>query len=340
MQQRAFATVIEVVNTNDGAIRVVTEFGPAIAYTDLVGPLRVGSQILINRTANVLKLGTGGFDFVVAVLDQTIQDDSQQSGHIIKLRYTPSQLAVSTLEERPELVDIWDRNLDSFPVVVCQLHSQIAHVAASVSAAGKRVVYIMTDSASLPYAFSNLARQLKAAGLLLASITAGQAFGGDFETVTVHSALLAAKYYLHSDVAIVAQGPGNAGTGTTYGFGGIDQANLLDIASALGGIPIAVLRASDADLRPRHRGISHHTTTVLKLVRSACTIPIPPGMMNLSLDSRHKIVEIADFRMAYDLLDRLEIRVTTMGRDPDGDRLFFDCSAAAGAYAASLGENN
>ena len=37
----------------------------------------------------------------------------------------------------------------------------------------------------------------------------------------MHTGLLAARHVLGADVAIVAQGPGNLGTGTRWGFSGV-----------------------------------------------------------------------------------------------------------------------
>jgi hypothetical protein len=339
MVTRTTATVTDVSDSSPGAVVVTTEYGLAIAYLAIVGAVNVGDRVLLNRTATTLHLGTGGFDFVMAVISCDETDAECSSGHIMKLRYSPSQLAVDTLEEDKDLFAVWDKTLEEAPVVVCQLHSQIAHVAASVSSLGKRAVYIMTDTAGLAYPFSNLAAVLKKSRLISASITSGQAFGGDYETVTVHSALLAAKHYLGADVIIVCQGPGNAGTGTTYGFSGIDQASLLDTVSALGGEPVAALRVSESDPRTRHRGISHHSITALRLVRSACTIPVPAGMITTGLDVRHRIVEVSNLLDSFNLLDHWDIRVTTMGRATDSDRQFFEAAAAAGKYAADRGDN-
>ena len=61
------------------------------------------------------------------------------------------------------------------------------------------------------------------------------------------SALLAARYILDCDAAVVIQGPGNAGSGTRYGFSGLEQAAHLNTAAALGARPIAVVRMSGAD---------------------------------------------------------------------------------------------
>ncbi len=61
---------------------------------------------------------------------------------------------------------------------------------------------------------------MREAGWLAATITTGQSFGGDLEAVTVHSGLLTARHAVGADVAIVAQGPGNLGTGTKWGYSG------------------------------------------------------------------------------------------------------------------------
>ena len=340
MLNQAIATVVEISSLSDGAAHLITEYGPAIAYSSIVGPVHTGDSVLLNRTANILRLGTGGVDFVIAVAGRALPIESADSGHIMKLRYTPSQLAVHALEEDPELEPIWEKSLDGFPVVVCQLHSQIAHAAAALAAAGRRVVYIMTDTACMAAPFSRLLAHLKAAGIVTSSITAGQAFGGDHESVTVHSALLAAKYFLNADAVIVGQGPGNAGTGTKYGFSSIDQAGLLDIVSALYGTPIAVLRLSNADQRVRHHGVSHHSLTALKLVRSSCVIPVPAGIICEGIEARHTMIEISDFLASFDCIEQRGVAVTTMGRGSNEERLFFEASAAAGVYAASLGESN
>jgi hypothetical protein len=72
----------------------------------------------------------------------------------------------------------------------------------------------MTDGGALPIAFSRSVAGLCGAGWLAATVTVGQAFGGDLEAVNLHTGLLAAAHVLHADVAIVAQGPGNLGTGS------------------------------------------------------------------------------------------------------------------------------
>ena len=196
-------------------VRLELETRRAVNYPALTGPAGVGDEVLLNTTAQALKLGTGGYDFVSANLTHALPKPPEaETGHIIKGRYLPCQQAILTLEEQERYADVWERKLEGFPVLVGQLHSQIGPAAAGLHLSGRRrVAYVMTDAGALPMAFSRLVRDLKAAGLLGATLTCGQAFGGDAETVTLHSALLGAKHILHCDDAIVCQGPGGRGRG-------------------------------------------------------------------------------------------------------------------------------
>ena len=124
----------------------------------------------------------------------------------------------------------------------------------------------MTDTAALPFAQSDLVAVLVDAGWLDTTISAGQAFGAEHEAITVHSALLAARHVLGCDVVVVAQGPGNAGSSTTWGWSGLATGDVLNAVHVLRGRAIAVPRVSASDARERHLGLSHHTTTVLSRV--------------------------------------------------------------------------
>ncbi len=314
------------------SVRIEMETRRAVNYPALTGPARPGDDVLLNTTAQVLKLGTGGFDFVSANLTRALpKPDTLEMGHIIKARYLPCQSAVLTLEEQEQYADVWERDLENLPVLVGQLHSQIAPAAAGLFLSGKRrVAYVMTDAAALPLAFSRLVRDLKAANLIHGTLTCGQAFGGDFETVTLHSALLAARHILSCDAVIVCQGPGNAGTGTKYGYSGIEQAHHLDTVKALGGQSVAIVRMSSADKRARHQGISHHTRTTLDLAYSRCLVPLPTGADPVGLPPGHTVQFVPNTQPALDLLAEAGVYVTSMGRSPAEDPLFFHAAAAAG----------
>ncbi len=299
-----------------------------VAYPTLTGPLSVGDEVLLNVTATALNLGTGGYDFVMGFPPAPIMGRVSspllgpgEQEHLVKLRYTPLQHAVCAVE----MGEGWDdtkSTLDGTPVVACLLHSQLALVAAGAKAARPtlKIAYVMTDSAALSLGFSTLARQLKDAGLLDATLTCGQAFGGDFECVSLPSALLAARHVARAEVIIVAPGPGMAGTGTKFGFSGIEQAWTLDVSTKLGGRAVFCLRASSADPRERHRGVSHHSRAVLSLCAH------PPEVA----------AEPFDGAPGLSLLAAKKIQVTSMGRTAAQDPLFFHTASATGTLAGTL----
>ena len=102
---------------------------------------------------------------------------------------------------------------------------------------------------ALPADFSRTVAGLRESEWLAACISVGQAYGGDLEAVNVHTGLLAAHLVVGADVAVVAQGPGNLGTGTRWGFSGTSAGEAVNAAGVLGGRPIASLRVSEADQR-------------------------------------------------------------------------------------------
>jgi hypothetical protein len=207
----------------------------------------------------------------------------------------------------------------------------------------------MTDGGALPIAFSRTVAGLKEAGWLAGTITVGQAYGGDHEAVTLHSGLLAARHVLRSDVAVVIQGPGNVGTGTTWGYTGVAAGEALNATGALRGRGVAALRVSDADPRERHRGISHHSRTAYGRVClvAADLALVDPGddFTDLVLRQAEQLAAAATgtlrlARVEADGLDRAlratPVRLATMGRGLDEDHAAFVYSAAAGRYAARL----
>jgi hypothetical protein len=270
-------------------------------------------------------------------------------GHIMKLRYTPFQHEVLSVEEpaSPHHAIMEQAcSLEGAPVVCCELHSQVPLVAAAVRHVRPRakIVYCMTDEAALLASFSTLLAQTRECGILDACITCGQAFGGDLEAVNLYSGLLAAVAVCGADVVICAQGPGIAGTATRFGHGGLAQAQALNAAAVLDGVPIASLRLSFADTRKRHQGVSHHTLTVLETACLAqAIIPLPDDLspeqaatVNRQLREtdildRHGLVDVPVARKSIDLYG---LRVTTMGRARADDPAFFSASFAAGILAA------
>lgn len=322
----------------------------ALAHPDLVGTPVPGDRVLLNVSALARGLGTGGYALVVALPDRLPADPPPGPGHLVKARYTPLQTMVLGADDQESghhelLADADD--LGGTPVVVADLHSALPAVVAGVRADAPqaRVAYVMTDGGALPAAFSRAVAGLREAGWIATCITTGQAFGGDLETATVHTGLLTARLVAGADVVVVAQGPGNLGTGSRWGFSGVAAGEALNAAAVLGGRPVAALRVSEADARPRHRGVSHHSLTAVGRVALApVDVPVPdvPGAFHdgvreqaRSLCGRHRYVEVLAAGLD-EALATSPVRLSTMGRGLEQDRASFLVAAAAGRHAASL----
>lgn len=327
----------------------------ALAYDSVVGELVPGERVLLNVSALRHRLGTGGLALVVALADRLPPDPPERPGHIVKARYTPLQQVVLAVDEQDsphhDLLADAD-SLDGMPVVVADLHSALPAVLAGVRAdrPRTRVAYVVLDGGALPLAFSRSAAGLVEAGWLAATITSGQAFGADHEAVSVPAALLAARHVVGADLAVVTQGPGNAGTGTRWGFSGVAAVEALHAAHVLGGAPVAALRVSEADARERHRGISHHSRTAYgRALLAPAAVPVP-RLPDAGLDAlvHRQAAEMAEHSVAsldptvvcieglLDALRAVPVGLSTMGRGLDQDAAAFLTSAAAGRYAAGL----
>jgi Protein of unknown function (DUF3866) len=335
-------TVTSVLDERPGLQRVELDDGSrAYVLTALIGPVAEADDVVVNTTAVDLGLGTGGWHVVHWNLSRRVWD-VPGPGHVLKLRYTSLQLDSGVAEERH--ADI-PTVLDGCPVVACGLHSQLAPVAVALRACRPewRIAYVMTDTAALPLALSDLVAALTRAGFVDVTVTAGQAFGGDLEAVNVPSALTLARATGGADAIIVGMGPGGVGTATALGFGALEQAAVLDAVEWLDGTPIACLRYSDADARERHRRLSHHSVTVLaRATHARCVVPVPESvpavaeaLAHAGVDQRHHVVTVP-VPDVVSLLAAADIEVTTMGRAAAEEREFFAVAAAAGVAAASI----
>lgn len=322
-----------VLSSRPGLVRVSLEDGDrAYALTQLTGPVVAGDRVVVNTTAVERQLGSGGWHVVHWVLTRGPWAE-QGPGHIMKLRYTSLQVDTGAAEEQhPGLPD----RLDGVPVVVGSVHSQLPGIVATIAhlRPGTRVAYVMTDGASLPIALSDLVAQLRSLDLIVGTVTAGHAFGGDLEAVNVPSALALARHVLGADVIVVVMGPGVVGTGTRLGTTALEVAPALDATAWLGGQPVACLRLSEADQRDRHRGVSHHSLTALDATRSGVDVACPAGW-SAEVPERHR-VHLVDGPDVPALLAGYGLRVTTMGRGADQEPGFFAACGAAGQVAVEL----
>ena len=134
-------------------------------------------------------------------------------------------------------------------------------------------------------------------------------------------------------------------------------------ALALGCSALLVARMSSGDPRARHRGISHHTLTVLDLLLAPVTVALPAGMRSpVGADLRAGLGAVFGGAMSSRPGLELEVerpaRITrhdwrratvdlpayaasglpaqTMGRGLLDDPLFFGAALAAGAVLAQL----
>jgi hypothetical protein len=332
---------------------------PALVYTDLMAAPAVGDRVLMNVAALERGLGTGGYALVIAVLDsegKVAAQPPQPSGHLVKARYLPLQAMVAGADEQGsahhELLADAD-SIDGMPVVVADLHSALAPVLLAVEndRPGTRVVYVMSDQGALPLAYSRSVAELRGGSLLAGTVTVGQAFGGDLEAVSLHSGLLAARLALDAELVVVSQGPGNLGTGTRWGFSGVNAGEAINAAAVLGGRPVGTLRISGADSRERHRGVSHHSLTAYgRVALCQADIAVPdlasdgsPAMAELASAvaasvrqlSQHRLIMV-DLAGLRTVLAASPIRLSSMGRGLDADPAYFLAAAAAGRHATTL----
>ena len=329
------------VTTADGPVR-------ALAYPDLVGAPQPGDRVLLNVGALEMGLGTGGYALVVALPDRLPADPagdgtSRDAGHLVKARYTPLQpirLGVDEEASPHRAVMAAATSLDGMPVVTADLHSALPAILAGVHAdrPDARVAYVMTDGGALPAWFSRTLDGLR--DRLAGTVTTGQAFGGDLEASTLHTGLLAARHVLDAGVAVVSQGPGNLGTGTTWGFSGVAVGEAVNAIATLGGRPVGSLRLSSGDGRARHRGVSHHSLTAygrVALLPADLVVPATfddAGALS-ALAGRHRLVHVAEDGLD-EALRASPVTLSTMGRGLDDDHVYFLAAAAAGRHAASL----
>ena len=323
----------------------------AVAYEALTGLPDSGERVRLEVSALDRALGTGGHAMVSSRLD-VLPPDPPREGHLVKARYMPDQVMVTGVDEQGTAhhgllsQPIGSLHLEGMPVVVADLHSSLPAVLAA---------YIMTDGGALPLAYSRVVAALSQAGWLTGTITAGQAWGGDIEAVSVHNALLAARHVLHADAAVVIQGPGNLGTETPWGFSGVACGDAINAVAALGGHPVACLRVSQADARARHRGVSHHSMTAygrVALAGADIVVPDLEGPLGAQVRQeaealcaprpgagQHRLVEVPTDGL-LELLREAEaqtgVRLSTMRLGLDEDAVAFIAAAAAGRHARQI----
>jgi Protein of unknown function (DUF3866) len=301
---------------------------PAIAYEEMTGPIEPGDEVVVNVAARDLGLGSGGFDLVHANLSRGLEGTGIADAHVMKLNYTSLQHAVEPLEEQAGDLEL---PLDR-AVAVISLHAQLPCVAWALAERrpGTRLGYVQSAGGALPGALSRTVRTLRERGLLAGHVTAGPAFGGEHDAITVAGGLHAGLTALGWDGAVVGPGPGILGSATALGHGGLAALDNAHAALALGCRTVIVPRMSSGDPRERHRGLSHHTRTVLDLLLRPAIVALPAGEdveLPLTMARRETDTDIAGYA-------RSGLPARTMGRSMEEDPLFFRAALAGGAVLA------
>jgi hypothetical protein len=215
------------------------------------------------------------------------------------------------------------------PVVCSGLHSQLAPILAGIGA-GVRVAYAQLAGGALPVALSDVVRLLRTRRLLETAIAVAPCVDGEVQALSAASALTWARAK-GFDVVVCGIGPGIVGTGSVFGHGGLAVAEAANVAAALGGRPVVVVRYSSADTRERHRGVSHHTRSALRLVLGDHAVAWPRGLHPDRTLGSVVEVPVDDWRERCSSLP-----LDHMGRGPEDDPWFFAAAFAAGRHARSL----
>ena len=322
-------------------VRVGDEDRPAWADRSLVGEMREGDEVIVNVEARDLGLGSGGFDLVHVNLTRGLDGPGAGEAAAMKLNYSSLQHPVDPVESLEA-----ERAGRPIPVLVLSLHGQLAPAAwaAGRVTSGMRVGYIQTAGGALPGALSEDVAELRRRGLLSDHVTAAPAYGGQREAISVTGALAAAAGPLGWDAAIAGPGPGIVGSASALGHGGMAALETVHSALALGFETLIAPRMSSADARERHRGLSHHTETVLGLLLGAVRVPVPAGdddaveQLREACGTAH---EIWPREARLDEYAASGLSASHMGRSIDEDPLFFAAALGAGdglAAAALVGE--
>ncbi|HZJ28628.1 MAG TPA: DUF3866 family protein [Solirubrobacterales bacterium] len=350
-------------------VEIAGERRPAWADLGLVGEIRLGDEVVVNVEARDLGLGSGGFDLIHVNLTRGLEGAGPSGEHVMKLNYSSLQHPVRPVEGEiatppaaadasptaPATGSTARTAAAGVPVLVLPLHGHLApaafaaaHAAAvppdpadPTPAGGVRVGFIQAGGGALPGALSRDVSTLRKRGLLCGHITAGASYGGEHEAISLPGAIEAAAGNLGWDLIIVGPGPGILGSATRLGHGGMAAMDAAHAALALGADVVLAPRLSATDPRGRHRGLSHHTATVLELLLSPVTVPIPSSADAAGIEAeidavggahRHRVVPAAVDLVAYAAAG---LPRRTMGRDLAQDPLFFAAPLAAGTVLAT-----
>jgi hypothetical protein len=345
-----------VVSADPLTVEVGGEHRPAWADTAMVGEVEIGDEVVVNTQARDLGLGSGGFDIVHVNLSRGLRGEATEGIHVVKLNYTSLQHAIDPVEIEHGEPDLGPKP----PTVVISLHGHLAPVAWAAAQArpGLRLGFVQGAGAALPGTLSRDVVELRERDLLYGHVTAGPAYGGEHEAISLVGGLDAAARRLGWDAIVAGPGPGILGSATRLGHGGMAALDAAHAALALGLPTLLCPRLSSTDARDRHRGLSHHTASVLELLLAPVRVPVPEaeiegwpllseaapagGSAQAALEELIELCRRGRHDLAVEPVDlsgyaASGLPAQTMGRSIDEDPLFFAAPLAAGrALAAAV----
>ncbi len=331
----------------------------AINYVDETGICMVDDIVVINTIGNRLELGTGGYNFVYLNLSGKLEEKSQldrSEGHIIKMKYTSGQIRVKAVEEYLEYKSIFDigNSIPKRPVIYAILHSMVSPLVKTIKLFKSDAVItcVYTYGGAMNANNSFTLKKLRDEGLINGVVTAGECYGGDYESINIVSGILFGLKGLESDIVIVCCGPGVAGSSTYYGFSTFDFTGAIYSAKQLGLYPVLIPRISMADGRKRHLGISMQSIAILQALDFPVHLPIYKDFEDITgfrhicnqlsingIIDKH-FVEFIEDTSLKDVVKNTSGYTRVMGRDYISDPWFFYSCCSAGIYSVNILNKN
>ena len=197
-----------VVSVEPLTVEVDGERRPAWADPALIGPVEVGDEVVVNTEALDLGLGSGGFDLVHVNLSRGLAGGGAAGEHVMKLNYTSLQHPVEPVEARRRArgrvatARPWSSRCTVTWRPPPGRRRRRARGCDSASSRGRARRCRARSRATSP--------SFASAGLICGHVTAGAAYGGEHEAISVAGALDAAGPRLGWDAIVVGPGPGSS----------------------------------------------------------------------------------------------------------------------------------
>ena len=247
---------------------------PAWADSTLLGEMRAGDEVVVNVAGLDRELGSGGFDVVHVNLTRGIGAAAAGDAHVMKLNYTSLQHAVKPVEQAIGE----NRGGRTIPVLIIPLHGHLAPAAwaASTLRPGSRT-RLYPDRrwrpARLPLGRRGRASPARPAFCPhhrrphLRRRARGAEHGWGSRRGGARTRLGCSNSSARARESLVRE--------THLGHGGLAALDTAHAALSLGMGTSLSPRLSAGDFRGRHRGVSHHTRTVLGLLLAPAASPFP-----------------------------------------------------------------